>query len=96
MNLVRLGWPTPIETGAVSWHHILCMALIFIVLIGWVLALLGWRKTRTGESGLKLSVAGGVVMAPTAILLFPGLSAIVGGVFSARKPDNKSGTPALE
>jgi hypothetical protein len=96
MNLVRLGWPTPIEPGSVSWYYIFYMSVIFVVLIGWVLVLFGWRKTRTGESGLKLSVAGGVIMAMTAILLFPGLLAIVGGVFSARKPANKSGTPAIE
>lgn len=95
-NVVRLGWPTPIEPGSVSWYHILHMSVVFIVLIGWVLVLFGWRKTRRGESGLKLSVAGGVIMAPTGILLFPGLLAIVGGVFSARKPANKPGTPPVE
>ena len=96
INVVRLGWPTPIEPGSFSWYQILYMSVIFIGLIGWVLVIFGWRKTRRGESGLKLSVAGGVIMALTGVMLFPGLLAIVGGVLSRRKPYNKSGTPAIE
>lgn len=96
INVVRLGWPTPIEPGSFSWYAILHWSVIFIGLIAWVLVLFGWRKTRRGESGLKLSVAGGVIMALTGVMLFPGLLAIVGGVFSARKPDNKSSTPTIE
>ena len=96
INVVRLGWPTPIAPGSFSWYQILYMSVIFIGLVGWVLVLFGWRRTRRGESGLKLGVAGGVIMALTGVMLFPGLLAIVGAVFSARKPDNKSGTPAIE
>jgi hypothetical protein len=86
INVVRLGWPTPIEPGSFSWYQILYTSAILIGLISWVLVLFGWRKTRRGESGLKLSVAGGVIMALTGVMLLLGLLAIVGGVFSARKP----------
>ncbi len=96
INVVRRGWPTPIEPGSVSWYHILWMSFIFVGLIAWILVLFGWRRTRRGESGLKLSVAGGVIMALTEVMLFPGLLAIVGGVLSARKTHNKSRTPAIE
>jgi hypothetical protein len=96
INVVTRGWPTPIEPGSVSWYHILWMSFIFVGLIGWVLVLFAWRKTRGDEPGLKLSVAGGVIMALTQVMLFPGLLAIVGGVFSGRKIANKSSTRAIE
>ncbi len=96
INMVKFRETLPIEPGPFLWYAILYMSVIFIGLIGWVLVLFGWRKTRRGESGLKLSVAGGVIMALTGVMLFPGLLASVGGVFSARKPDNKSGTPAIK
>ena len=94
INVVRLGWPTPIEPGSLSWYHILYMSVIFIGLVGWVLVLFGWRMTRRGESGLKLGVAGGAIMALTCIMLLPGLLAIIGGVFSGRKPAAESSTAA--
>lgn len=96
INTVMRGWPTPIEPASVSWYATLYWSAIFIGLIAWVLVLLGWRKTRRGESALKLSVTGGVIMALTAVMLFPGLLAIVGGVLSARKTDRKSPTPEIE
>ena len=94
INVVRLGWPTPIEPGSFSWYQILYMSVIFIGLVGWVLVLFGWRMTRRGESGLKLGVAGGVLMALTSIMLFPGVLAIIGGVFKGRKPANELSTAA--
>ena len=96
INVVRLGWPTPIEPGSFSWYAILYWSVIFIGLVAWVLVLFGWRKTRRGESGLKLGVAGGVIMALTGIMLLPGLLAIIGGVFSGREPAIESGTAEIE
>ena len=96
INVIMRGWPTPIESASVSWYAILYWSAIFIGLIAWVLVLLGWTKTRRGESALKMSVTGGVIMALTAVMLFPGLLAIVGGVLSARKTDRKSPTAAIE
>jgi hypothetical protein len=96
INVVRRGWPTPIELGSVSWYHILWMSFIFVGLIGWVLVLFGWRRTRRGKSGLKFGVAGGVIMALTGIMLLPGVLAIIGGVFSGRKPATESSTAEIE
>jgi len=54
------------------------------------------RKTKRGESGLKLGVAGGVIMALAGLMLLPGALAITGGVLSARKPVSESGTAEIE
>ena len=96
INVVRRGWPTPIELGSVSWYHILWMSFIFVGLIGWVLVLFGWRRTRRGKSGLKFGVAGGVIMTLTGVMLLPGLLAIVGGVFSRHRQTTESKTAAVE
>jgi len=96
INVVRRGWPTPIELGSVSWYHLLWMSFIFVGLIGWILVLFGWRRTRRGKSGLKFGVAGGVIMALTGVMLLPGLLAIVGGVFSGCKPAAESSTAEIE
>jgi hypothetical protein len=95
INVVRLGWPTPIEPGSFSWYEILYWSVIFIGLIAWVLIIFGWRKTRRGESGLKLSVAGGVIMALTGVMLFPGLLAIVGGCSVHAKLTTSPALPKL-
>jgi hypothetical protein len=95
INVVRLGWPTPIEPGSFSWYVILYWSVIFIGLVAWVLVLFSWRKTRRGESGLKLGVAGGVIMALTGVMLLPGVLAIIGGVISGRKPATEPGTAEI-
>ena len=68
------------------WESILFASVVFLGLPGWILALVAWRKMKRGESGLKWGVAGGVMMALTGVMLLPGLLAIIGGVFSGRKP----------
>jgi len=78
------------------WTDLLFTSVVFLGLPGWVLTLVGWRKTKRGESGLKWGVAGGVLMALTGIMLLPGVLAIIGGVLSARKPATESGTAAIE
>jgi hypothetical protein len=77
---------TPIQPGPLWWENLLFTSVVFLGLPGWVLTLVGWRKTKRGESGLKLGVAGGVIMALTGVMLLPGVLAITGGVFSERKP----------
>jgi len=72
------------------------VSVAFLGLPGWVLTLVGWRKTRRGESGLKWGVAGGVIMALTGVMLLPGALAIIGGVFSGRKPATEPSTTAIE
>jgi len=78
------------------WMDLLFTSVVFLGLPGWVLALVAWRKTRRGETGLKLGVAGGVMMALTGIMLLPGVLAIIGGVFSGRKPASEPSTAAIE
>ena len=74
------------------WFEILAMSVVFLGLLGWVLARVAWRKTKVDKSGLKWGVAGGVMMALTGIMLLPGVLAIIGGVLSGRKPASESST----
>ena len=96
INVVVRGGPLIEEPGPFWWGSILYASVVFLGLPGWVLALVAWRKTKRGESGVKWGVAGGVVMALTGIMLLPGALAIIGGVLSARKPTNESSTAAIE
>jgi len=93
---VVIGGAPLIETGPFWWYGVLYVSVVFLGLPGWVLARAAWRKTKRGESGLKWGVAGGVMMALTGHMLLPGLLAIIGGVFSGRKPADESVTPAIE
>lgn len=96
INVVIRGGPLIDEPGPFWWGSILYASVVFLGLPGWILALVAWRKTKRGESGLKLGVAGGVIMALTGVMLLPGVLAIIGGVLSARKPTNESSTAAIE
>jgi hypothetical protein len=94
IGVVILGGPAvnP-DTG---WSDLLYTSIVFLGLPGWVLTLVGWRKTRRGKSGLKWGVAGGVMMALTGIMLFPGTLAITGGVLSGRKLATELSTAEIE
>ena len=74
------------------WFEILAMSVVFLGLLGWVLARVAWRKTKVDKFGFKWGVAGGVMMALTGIMLLPGVLAIIGGVLSGRKPASESST----
>lgn len=74
------------------WPDALAAAVVFLGFPGWVLAFVGWRKTKVNKSGLKWGVAGGVLMALTGIMLLPGALAITGGVLSRRKPTTNPST----
>jgi multisubunit Na+/H+ antiporter MnhE subunit len=78
------------------WFELLITSVVFLGLPGWVLTLVAWRKTKKGESGFKWGVAGGVMMALTGIMLFPGALAITGGVLSGRKLASESSPAATE
>ena len=78
------------------WTDLLFTSVVFLGLPGWVLTLVGWRKTKRGESGLKWGAAGGVLMALTGIMLLPGVLAIIGGVLSGRKPVTEPSTAEIE
>ena len=84
-----------IELGLFWWGNILAVLVVFLGLPGWVLVLVAWRKTKRGESGLKLGVAGGVIMALTGLMLLPGALAITGGVLSRHKPASESNTAQI-
>ena len=96
INVVIRGGPLIDEPGPFWWGSILYASVVFLGLPGWILALVAWRKTKRGESGLKLGVAGGVIMALTGVMLLPGVLAIIGGVLRARKPTTESRTAAIE
>jgi hypothetical protein len=95
MNVVVRGFPVIEQPGPFWWYSILFVSVVFLGLPGWVLTLVGWRKTKRGESGLKWGVAGGVLMALTGIMLLPGVLAIIGGVFSGREPATEPGTGGI-
>jgi len=95
IGVVIRGAPA-IEPGPFWWYSVLYTASAFLGLVGWVLALAAWRKTKSDESGLKFGVAGGIMMALTGHMLLPGLLAIIGGVFSRRKPASESSTAEIE
>jgi hypothetical protein len=95
IGVVTSGGPV-IEPGPFWWESILYVSVVFLGLPGWVLALDAWRKTKRREPGLKLGVAGGVIMALTGVMLLPGLLAIIGGVLSGRKPADESGAAEIE
>jgi hypothetical protein len=78
------------------WDDILATSVVFLGLPGWVLTLVAWRNTKRGESGFKWGVAGGVLMALTGFMLLPGALAVIGGVFSGRKPAAEPITTAIE
>jgi hypothetical protein len=83
------------RAGPFWWPTILYVSVVFLGLPGWILTCLAWRRTRRGESGFKLGVAGGVMMALTGLMLLPGALAITGGLLSRRKPASESGTAAI-
>jgi hypothetical protein len=83
------------RSGPFWWPNMLYVSVVFLGLPGWILALVAWRKTRRDESGLKLGVAGGVLMVVTGILLLPGALAIIGGVLSGRKPATEPSTAEI-
>jgi hypothetical protein len=94
IGVVIKGAPL-IESGPFWWGSILYTSVAFLGLAGWIPALAAWRKTKRGESGFKLGVAGGVIMALTGVMLLPGVLAIIGGVFSGRKPTTESSTAEI-
>ena len=77
------------------WSDLLLTLVGFLGFLGWVLSLVGWRKTKVGKSGFGWGVAGGVIMALTPCMLLPGTLAIIGGVFSRHKPVTESVTAEI-
>jgi hypothetical protein len=93
---VIIGGAPLIEAGPFWWYGALFTSVVFVGLPGWVLALVAWRKTRSGKSGLKPGLAGGIIMALTGQMLLSGVLAIIGGVFGGRKPATESSAAATE
>jgi hypothetical protein len=96
MNVVVRGFPVIEQPGPFWWYSILFVSVVFLGLPGWVLALIAWRKTKAGRSGLKWGMYGRVIMVLTGIMLLPGLLAIIGGVLSGRKPATEPSPAAIE
>ena len=95
IGVVIRGAPL-IEPGPSWWYGVLFTFVVFVGLPAWLLVLVAWRKTRGGESGLKPGVAGGIIMALTGQMLLPGVLAIIGGLFSRRKPTMELSTVETE
>jgi hypothetical protein len=95
IGVVIRGAPA-IQPGSLWWFDLLMTSVVLLGLPGWILALVAWRKTKRGESGLKWGVAGGVMMTLTGVMLLPGALAIIGGVLSGRKPTTESSTAEIE
>jgi len=96
INVVIRGGPLIGEPGPFWWGSILYVSVVFLGLPGWVLALVAWKKAKVDKSGLKLGVAGGVIMALTGVMLLPGALAIIGGVLSRHKPATEPSTAGIE
>jgi hypothetical protein len=77
------------------WPDLLSTLVVFLGLPGWILADVAWRKAKVDKSGFKWGVAGGVMMALTGFMLFPGALVIIGGVLSRRQPSSEPGTAAI-
>ena len=83
------------EPGPLWWSNILGLVTALLGILGWVLALIAWLKTRRGESGFKWGLAGGVIMVGTGLMLVPGVMAIIGGVLSRRRHATELGTAGI-
>ena len=94
VNVVITGEILPIGPDP-WWGDMLSVLAVFLGLPGWVLSFVGWRKTKADESGFRWGMAGGVLMALTGIMLFPGVLAIFGGVLSRRKPATQPAAGAI-
>jgi hypothetical protein len=69
--------------------------VVFLGLPGWVFTRVAWKRTKVDKSGFKWGVAGGVMMALTGIMLFPGVLAVIGAVLSRQKPATEPATGAV-
>jgi hypothetical protein len=96
MNVFVRGLPVIEQVGPFWWYSILFTSVVFLGLPGWILALVAWRKTRMGKTGLKWGMAGGIIMGLTGVMMLPGVLAIIGGVFSARKRISDPSTAETE
>ena len=77
------------------WGNILSMLVVFLGLPGWVFTRVAWKRTKVDKSGFKWGVAGGVMMAVTGIMLFPGVLAVIGAVLSRQKPATEPAAGAV-
>ena len=73
-----------------DWWSALIAFTVFVGPAGWILTLLAWRRTRRGEAGFGLAVAGGVIMVLSNFMLIAGALAIVGAALSRREHVDES------
>lgn len=84
LSAVLIGGVLPIQIES-WWFGVLLVSVVFLGLPGWMLGLVGWKRTRVDRSGFGWGLAGGVLMALTGLMLLPGTLAITGGVLSRRR-----------
>jgi len=94
MGAVVTGWFWELlsDIPAIRWTGILYASAAILGLVGWILVLLGWRRTRRGEIGFRRGLAGGILMAVTGTMLLPGVVSIIGAVLSRREPAHEAVT----
>lgn len=95
LSAMVIGGVFPIQAGS-WWFNVLFAAVVFLGLPGWVLTVVGWRKTRVDKSGFRWGGAGGIIMALTGIMLLPGALAVIGGVLSRRRQIGEPGSGAID
>jgi len=89
--VVAIGVPFAHMLFFPSSYTTLRTLVLFVGLLGWILALTAWRETRRGKSGFRWGLTGGVMMAVTGFMLLPGALTITGGVFSRRQAASEPG-----
>jgi len=81
-------WENLLSGTSVLWMGaVLYPSAAVLGLAGWILVLLGWRRTRRGETGFRRGLVGGILMAVTGHMLLPGIVSIIGAVLSRREPE---------
>jgi len=91
IGAVATGWFWEFlpDFPAFRWVIILYAFSAVVGLAGWILVLLGWRRTKRGKNGFRRGLAGGILMAVTGVMLLPGVVSIIGAVLSRREPASK-------
>jgi hypothetical protein len=89
---VVIGGVPAIQPGSLWWFDLLMTSVVFLGLPGWILGRVAWKKTKADKSGFRWGLAAGIIMALTGVMLLPGVLAIIGGVFSERKPTTEPST----
>jgi len=87
-------WESLPGIAPLTWTRILHTSAAVLGPVGWILVLLGWRRTRKGATGFRRGLVGGILMAVTGVMLLPGVVSVIGAVLSRREPASEPATVA--